>query len=586
MVAANPFQSAKPDDNTVKGLSIHSAGRQIGLKTLRNLAKVSGFAGQPQVRRGGDRNGGDPRNVLVNDPTLDNIQSFPGFFAVEGSTQNETSVAVFGRHVLVGYRSTANAPIVNIGGNLFYEHLFISAYSISHDGGRTFTSGFVPPTPNSPATFGDPSVGVDRAGHFFYASLGLAVGADGFLHQAVQINRSDDNGNTFGPAVAVVLDNVDKDWLAIGPDPNIRSRDNLYITWTLYKDPAQNGVNGTELWLSRSIDGGATWSSKPLFQPVNEGVNTFNIQWSNPVVDLSSGRLYVPFLHLSNVDADNIRVLVSDDGGETFRFLAFNVPGAVDAFAYPNVSPGLFSDCGPGTGFRLVIHQGANIGGGRFGVPRYRQANLLAMQPAAAAFGGRFFMALHSSSSKFYSDPTAGSEINVLYSPDGGLTWASPLKLAPSTTSDPNHVNPAVALTQNGNRLLVSYYVQQMDERLRTDIARLHVNGNHLRVEAIDRLSSTAFDFTPGNIPLPQPGDPYVTVNYDLNDGSCHVLGEYQSIGASQNGDDSGPIVAAWADLRRSWTGPSDSVAPGTHSQPDVFSARVDTEQDQVAAGR
>ena len=590
MVAANPLQSAKPDDITAKGLRIHSVGRQIGLKTLRNLANVSGFVGQPRVRGGGDGNRGDPRNVLVNDPTLDNIQSFPGFLPLEESTQNETSVAVFGRHVLVGYRSTANAPLVNIGGNLFFTHIFISAYSISHDGGRTFTSGFVPPTPNSPVTLGDPSVGVDRAGHFFYSSLGAAVGVDGFLHMAVQINRSDDNGNSFGPGVTVALDDgADKDWLAIGPDPNIRSRDNLYITWTRFKDPGLTGVNGDELWLSRSTDGGATWSSKPIFQPVNEGVNTNIVQWSNPVVDPSSGRLYVPFLHLSNVDADNIRVLVSDDGGETFRLLAFNVPGAVDAFAYPNVSPGLFSDCGTGSlgqGFRLVLHQGPNIGGGRFGVPRYRQANLLAGQPAAAAFGGRFFIALHSSSSKFYSDPTAGSEINVLYSPDGGVTWAPPLKLAPSTTSDPNHVNPAVALTQNGNRLLVSYYVQQSDERLRTDIARLHVDGNHLRLEAIDRLSSTAFDLTPSNIPLPQPGDPFVTVNYDLADGTCHVLGEYQSIGVSQNGDDSGPIIAAWADLRRSWTGPSDSVAPGTHSQPDVFSARVDAEQDQVAAGR
>src|SRR5262249_13982187 len=154
---------------------------------------------------------------------------------------------------------------------------------------------------------------------------------------------------TFGPGVAVVIDDgADKDWLAIGPDPNIRSRDNLYITWTRFKDPGLTGVNGDELWLSRSTDGGATWSSKPIFQPVNEGVNTNIVQWSNPVVDPSSGRLYVPFLHQTNVDADNIRVLASDDGGETFRLLAFNAPGAVDAFAYPNVAPGLFSDCGTG----------------------------------------------------------------------------------------------------------------------------------------------------------------------------------------------------------------------------------------------
>jgi hypothetical protein len=588
LIAADVFQSAKPDDVTVKGVRVDSVGRQIGLRALRSLAKVSGVAGQqPQVRGGGDGNGGDPRNVLVNDPTLDNIQRFPGLLLFEGSTQNETSAAVFGRHVLVGYRSTANAPIVNIGGNLFFAHIFISAYSISHDGGRTFTSGFVPSTPNSPLTAGDPSVGVDRAGHFFYSGLGLAVGADGFLHQAVQINRSDDNGNSFGPGVTVALDDgADKDWLAIGPDPNIRSRDNLYVTWTrLFTDRF-----GGELWLSRSFDGGVTWSSKPIFQPVDDGVNSNLIQWSNPVVDPSSGRLYVPFTHYTDVlDADNLRVLVSDDGGETFRFLAFNVPGAVDAFAYPNVMPGILSDCGSGflgTGVRIVLHQGANIGGGRFGLPRWRQADLLVAQPAAAALGGRLFIALHTSSSRFFNDATAGSEINVLYSPDGGLTWAPPFKLAPSTTSDPQHVNPAVALTQNGNRLLVSYYVQQMDERLRTDIAGLHVDGNRLRLEATERLSSTAFDLTPSNNPLPRPGDPFATANYDINDGACHVLGEYQSIAASQNGDDSGPIVAAWTDLRRSWTSPSDSVAPGTHSQPDVFSARVDAEQDQVAAGR
>lgn len=583
IAADGSFQFAEPDDVRVKGLSVQSMARALGMRTLRNIVNASGFVEQPHVRRGGDRGGDDAPNVLVNDPALDNIQSFPPAPPFEESSQNETSVAVFGRHVLVGYRSTANAPIVKIGGSLFLTHLFISAYSISHDGGRTFTSGFVPPTANSPATLGDPSVGVDRDGHFFYASIAAGIGADRALHQIVQINRSDDYGTTFGTGITVALDDgADKDWLAIGPDPNIPSRDNLYVTWTRFTG-GLNITNSSELWLSRSIDGGATWSSRPLFQPVDDGVNSSIVQWSNPVVDPSSGRLYIPFLHYTDVlDADNVRVLVSDDGGETFRFLAFNVPGAVDAFAYPNVTPGVFNDCGTESsgGVRQVLHQGADAGGGRFGLPRYRQANLLVTQPAAAAFGGRLFIALHTSTSKFQGDPTAGSEINVLYSADGGVTWAPPFKLARSTTGDPQHVNPAVALTQNGNRLLVSYYVQQIDERLRTDIARVRVDGNHLRLEAIDRLSSTAFNLTPSNNPFPQPGNPFLTVNYDLNDGACHVLGEYQSIGVSRHGDDSGPIVAAWADMRRSWTSPSDSLAPGTHPQADVFSRRLDDEEE------
>jgi hypothetical protein len=323
-----------------------------------------------------------------------------------------------------------------------------------------------------------------------------------------------------------------------------------------------------------------------VFQPVDDGVNSNLVQWSTVVVDPTSGRLYIAFTHYTDfLDADNVRLLVSDDAGETFRFLAFNVPGAVDAFAYPNVGPGVFNDCGLISGFCIVLHQGADAGGGRFGAPRYRQATLLIAQPAVAVFGGRVFIAVHTSTSKFAFDPTAGSEINLLYSGDGGVTWAPPLKVAGYTTAEPQHVMPALALTQNGNRLLVSYFVQQIDERVRTDIARLHVDGNQLRLENVERLSSTAFDLTPSNNPFPQSGNPFLTFNYDLNIAPCRDLGEYQSIGVSRKpGDDSGPIVAAWGDNRRTWTSPSDSTAPGTHAQADVFSSRLD-DDGRIASG-
>ena len=81
-----------------------------------------------------------------------------------------------------------------------------------------------------------------------------------------------------------------------------------------------------QLMLARSIDGGATWASSVVFAPVDDGINSSFLTFSNPVVDASSGRLDIPFLHISDIDADNVRVLVSDDGGQTFQFLAFNVP--------------------------------------------------------------------------------------------------------------------------------------------------------------------------------------------------------------------------------------------------------------------
>jgi hypothetical protein len=116
----------------------------------------------------------------------------------------------------VGYNSSANSPVALIDGNLAYIHIFGLGYSISHDGGRTFTSGFVPPTANSIFALSDPSVGVDRAGRFFYTGIG--ANADG--HLLVQINRSDDHGDTFGTGIAVAVDDgADKEWLAVGRHP-------------------------------------------------------------------------------------------------------------------------------------------------------------------------------------------------------------------------------------------------------------------------------------------------------------------------------------------------------------------------------
>jgi hypothetical protein len=485
-------------------------------------------------------------------------------------------VVVNGKHVVVGYNSSAASVVQRFPQGLFFTHLLFTAYSVSHDGGATWASGFVPPVaPTSPFTFGDPSMALDRKGNVFYASLGTdAVG-----NSALIINKSSDNGNTFSPATVVAVDpGSDKEWLAIGQDPTAPNRDNLYVTWTSFQTNAKGQTIGSQLRLARSIDGGVTWSSKLLFAPVDDGLNSSFIQFSNPVVDASTGRLYIPFLHFSNIDADNLRVLVSDDGGQTFHFLAFNVPGAPDATAYPVVTPGAINDCGGG-GFRNVLHQGPSVGAGRIpGTFRYIQTTRLVTQPAAAAFRGRFLIALQSSTSPFFGDPASGSEIKVLYSQDGGTSWAPPLRIAASTGSDPQHVHPAIALDQNGNQAWVTYYVQQADSRLRTDVAKLHIDGNHLSLDSTTGLSTQAFDLTPNNIPIPITGNLFRTTNYDRVIATCYDIGEYMSVAVSATQEGSGQPIAAWGDNRNSWTGPPGSAAPFTHAQPDVFSARVDNQ--------
>ncbi len=565
------FDGDGEGDVTVKGaIAPRSSGGEMAQRLVRavrsGLVPVRGAPAAGKESRGTGGGDDDAVNVQVNDPALDHIVTFdPAVVATrpfEFSTQSETSAVRDGKHVVVGYNSSAGTTVQFFPGfGLAFTRVLLSGFSTSHDGGRTWSSGFVPPvSEDAPFTFGDPALAIDRRGNVFYASLGTdAVGRGALI-----INKSTDHGSTFGTATVVALDDgSDKEWLAIGPDPTAPSRDNIYVTWTSFVKGA------SQLWLARSTDGGLTFSSRKLFAPVDDGNNSSFIQFSNPVVDLSTGRLYLPFLHFSNFDADNVRVLVSDDGGASFRFLAFNVPGAFDAFAFPNVTPGLLNDCAGG-GIRNALVAGTDQGGGRFGLPRFRQATRLISQPHAVAARGAFAFVLNTSTSPFFGDPGAGSEINLVLSRDGGRSWAPTFRVAGSTAADRQHVHPAISMAPDAKKLTVSYYVQQADARLRTDVATLQVNGARVRLKSTAPLSTTAFDLTPSNVVR----TPTATTNYDRLIVSCYDIGEYQTLARSKDDDDG--VFAAWGDNRRTWTSPPTSPAAGTHSQPDVFSTTVD----------
>jgi hypothetical protein len=581
-----PVDGDAVGDATVKGgIGIMSAGGQLKQLFLRAaqsgtfpLTRVDGDRDESRADGDGLDDGG---NVLVNDPALDHIVSFDPKVIVtrpfEFSTQSETSAVKDGRHVVVGYNSSADATVQFFpGAGLAFTKVMFSGYSVSHDGGETWKSGFVPAvSAAAPFTSGDPSLAMDRHGNIFYASLGVT--GDG-KHGALIINKSSDHGDTFGAATVVVVDDgSDKEWLAIGKDPTVPSRDNLYVTWTSFL------ASSSQLHLARSIDGGATWSSKTLFAPADDTKNSAFIQFSSPVVDQSSGRLYIPFLHFSDGDADNVRVLVSDDGGATFKFLAFNIAGALDAFAYPNVTPGRLNDC-TGGGIRNTLVAGLDQGGGRFGLPRFKQTTRLITQPQAVADEGRFAFVVNTSTSTIFGDPSAGSEIKVVFSRDGGKTWTT-TRVAASTGADPQHVHPAISMSEGDHRLTISYYVQQADERLRTDFATLEVHGKSLEVEDHGHLSSTAFDLTPNNVVR----TPTSTTNYDRTVVTCYDIGEYQTLARSRRSDESdedGGVIAAWGDNRRTWTSPPTSPAAGTHSQPDVFATIVGSGRDRSTDSR
>ena len=544
-------------------LDVRSLGRQIAdeVAATGNAVlpdEVSPVPGGPVVPQVKLRRG----NVQTNDGSLDNIQIFPGTRPFVKFTQSETSVAAHDRNIVAVYNTSANQPIVQSGPNLAFTRRLLSGFSVSNDGGTTWTSGFIPPVSGSSFTFGDGVLDVDRHGNFYFAGLG----ADASEKDTIQVNKSTDGGRTWSPAVIVQQDDGgDKEWIAVGRDPVLGSRDNVYVTWTSFQP------DHSELRFGRSTDGGSTWTTKTIFNPAatpTPGLSNF-LQFSNPYVDPVTARLYVPFLQFGNADQDFIRILMSDDAGDTFSFATFNIPGAPDPTLLPVTSAGELLDCGTSGGLRLTIHAGSNIGGGQFGLRRFVRASRLVTQPAFAARNGVLYLAWSNSTSLIFGDPNSGSNIFFIQSDDGGTSWTVPIQINPTVATDVHHVLPSLAIDNDPNDVHVAYYTQHTDGTVDVDMANSHDRGESFPANRTVRITPSSFALAPTNIPLPLPLDPFNTTNFDRTIRPCYSLGEYMSVKSAN-----GATYALWGDGRNSVTepvNPFDPISGQTHPQNDVF---------------
>ena len=511
----------------------------------------------PQVQLRGN-------NVQANVPSGDYVQQFPGFRPFVHATQSEVSTAAYGKNIVLGYNNSAGLHVIPnpSGPGLILDRILFSGFAASGDGGQTWTNGFLPPSPDG-VTAGDPSVGVDRHGNFYYATLAADA-----VHGTIQVNTSIDGGVTWSVGVVVQEDDdSDKEWLAVGRDPVHGDRDNVYVTWTSFQPTA------CELRFGRSTDGGATWTTKTIFVPSadpNPAHPQNCLQFSNPVVDSVTGTLYVPFLRYSNADQDFIQMMISDDAGDTFRFASFNQPGAPSPTLLPVTQPGELTACG-GTNIRLTIHGTANAGPGRFGFPRYINSSRLVLQPAVAARNGIVYLAWSNSQSLFYGS-SAGSDILYLRSDDGGDTWTAPIVANPTVSTDKHHVLPSLTIDTDPNDVHISYYTQHTDTSVDLDMANSHDRGDSFPVNRTIRVTSTSSALPPTNIPLTN-APAFDATNYDRLVAVCYGLGEYQSVTSSN-----GSVYVGWGDDRNQLTEPVNALNPisgQTHPEQDVFVQKV-----------
>ena len=498
-----------------------------------------GLAPQSQVPQG---------NIQVNDASLDHIMRISGSAPRVLYTQSETSLAVYGSNIVAVYNTSVfQAP----------SYLFGTGFSTSIRRGRggTWTSGFLPPVQKSSFTFGDPSVAVDRLGHFYAAGMGL----DAKGNFTIQLNTSTNGGITWSNAVVVQQDDSgDKPWMTVGRDP-FTDRDNVYVTWTSFQS------TGTQLRFGRSIDGGATWSAQIL--PVSNPNLPDSLSYSVPFVDASTSILYIPFLHFGpeSFEQDFIRILKSTDAGQTFSFVNFNVKDAPDRTLLPMVPAGEVTDCGTDGGFRLTIHASSdNDDVGRNGLPRFVRTSRLIHQPAFAARKGVLYLAW------LNSNGAAGSDVLFMRSDDEGKHWTKPIQVNPTVQGDIHHVLPTLAINDDPSDLhptiYISYYTQHSDETVDVDTASARDGGGSFTAV---RLTSTPFALAPTNVPLPTPQDPFNTVNFDNMFNACYNLGEYMSAKVAN-----GSSYVLWSDSRNLVTEPIsrfDPLSGQTHPQQDIF---------------
>ena len=200
------------------------------------------------------KRGGGLTNVRVNNPALDTHQT-------DQTTQSETTIAVAGNNVAVGYNNSQHALLFLTAG------ADLTGYAYSSDGGKTFTDGGQLPNAPGNVNLGDPWLASDRAGNMYFSNL--TIDADtGFL--LVGVARSTDGGKFWTGAASipapagVIFYSADKDALTAGP-----GKGNLYDVWDDFSvDNTFNPMSG--LPVAHSTDGGQTWtityaSKVPIF---------------------------------------------------------------------------------------------------------------------------------------------------------------------------------------------------------------------------------------------------------------------------------------------------------------------------------
>ncbi|GEM_PF-1495211 len=359
------------------GARHYSAGLEARLRTAAGL--LPRVSARPGSSRGRSSN---PTNLQVNAPD----PSGPAF-----ATQSETMVIASGSTIVEAYNDSLAAA---------QTHDY-TGYSVSTDGGASWTDKDAPPNPSFQNSFGDPALAKDSAGNIYLAMLTSSATGLG----VARMPAGDSTFATWVDAGVGTTAVSDKELLAIGRDPFV-ARDNLYLTWTDFPFSGNPTLRA-----ARSTDGGTTWHALSGFAVAN-----CDCQFTFPLVVPSTGKLLVFWEDFGPPRA--LRMRSSTDGGLTWSAIT-TVSSVTQATPFS-------SDC---------------FGRDTFHFPDSTRAVRNDENPSAAVQGTTVVVT--------WNDRRFGtSDILQAVSTDAGATWGAPSLV--NTTTAGEQFQPAVAADARG----------------------------------------------------------------------------------------------------------------------------------------
>jgi hypothetical protein len=388
-------------------------------------------------------------------------------------TESETSVAISGNHVVVGFNSSADFAL---GGSF-------SGYSFSNKLGRQFieVSGGLPPAGFDSSTqipIGDPSIVADAGGAFYYATL--AADLDNNNISYIIIYKSTNHGSTFSPIAAVSSSDgfLDKELIAVDSNAVVTNDTTglIYMSYTLFLN-----AGGPEIFT-------ATFDTSGIREREPVRLTTEVASGSAPAIG-PDGEVYVAWEQFSNTGGstgDAIFIAKSIDQGANFG------------------TPVKIADVSP------VSDSGASTACGRSALKGGIRANDF---PSIAVDTG--------SKSKFkatvyvtWNDMRNGDSDVLLAKSADGVTWSSPVRVNTNRVGDgSDQFMPWVNVMPNG-KVAAQWYDRRNDP-------------NNWHIDVFSGLSTNG-GVSFANSPLETLHFP-VIVNVDTFTASCY-MGDYNQV--------------------------------------------------------